>query len=226
MNAAATGRSPIIEIVGPSGAGKSTVVRALAARDERLLVIGLPPPGTYARSLPALVPTFLRLHRPFHRVLRREMKRVLFLAALRRMLDQVAGGRESAMLIDEGPVYMLSRLLFLADRALDTSAFRTWWEAAVADWAVALDMVVWLDADTPVLISRIRGRPAVPPIPDTRDAALAAFLARYRTCYEQVLERLAAESGPAIVRIDTTALSVADLEARVGAVVAAAGVRS
>lgn len=202
---------PVIEVVGPSGAGKSTAVRLCAAQDAQVRVLGLPAPGTYARSLPALVPTLLRLHQPFHRVLRREMKRVLHLAALRRTVEETRRLPDAVVLMDEGPIYMLGRLLFLADRALDTDAFRVWWGAAVDDWAGALDTIIWLDAATPVLINRIRGRAGTPPIADTGDAALTAFLARYRTCYARVLSRLEGPGGPAIVRIDTTTCTQPEL---------------
>lgn len=206
---------PVIELVGPSGAGKSTAVRLIAAQDPRVRVLGLPAAGTYARALPALVPTLLRLHQPFHRVLRREMKRVLHLAALRRMVEEMHADAQTVALVDEGPVYMLSRLLFLADRALDTEAFREWWQGAVDDWAEVLDRVIWIDAETPVLINRIRRRSGAPPIADTGDAPLSAFLARYRTCYARVLTRLEQRSGPLIVRIDTTTLTMPALAARV-----------
>ena len=206
---------PVIELVGPSGAGKSTAVRLLAAHDPSVRVLGLPTAGTYARAVPALVPTLFRLHQPFHRVLRREMKRVLHLAALRRTVEEARADLGTVVLVDEGPVYMLGRLLFLADRALDTDAFREWWQDAVDEWADVLDRVIWIDAETPVLIKRIRGRVGMPPIADTGDAALTAFLARYRTCYARVITRLEQGHGPTIVRIDTTTLTVPALAARV-----------
>jgi len=175
----------------------------------------MPAPGAYVEAFPTLVPTLLRLHRPFHRVLRREMKRVLYLSALLRTIRKRSHESNALVLIDEGPVYMLTRLLFLADSALDTEAFRTWWQGAIAEWAAVLDVVVWLDADSRVLVSRIRGRAQPSPIPDTGDAPLLAFLDRYRSCYETVLQRLAAANGPEVVRVDTTLLTVEELARRI-----------
>ena len=66
---------------------------------------------------------------------------------------------------------MLARMLYLSSEAFDNAALREWWRDAARRWASSLRLVVWLDAETHVLVGRIRARRQPPPVPDTSDAS-------------------------------------------------------
>jgi hypothetical protein len=205
--------STIIELVGPAGAGKSTLLRELRARDERICPSAAIGWTSYLRDAPALIPLFVELHRPFDVVRYREMKRALHLNALYRLVHQVEASR--VVVLDEGPMYFLTRQLVLGPSALENEAFCSWWRSTLERWADSLSLVVWLDADTACLTTRIRQRPGRQPIPDLADDSLVPFLDRYRGAFARVIGTMARPRGPRVLSIDTAQLKPAAIAERV-----------
>lgn len=177
-------------------------------RDARVRGNVTIPRARYVASAAPLLPTLVRLHLPFRGFRQQEMKRVLYLTTLERMLSGAATHRDEIRVLDEGPVYMLARMLYFNERLMTDAAFRRWWGVAASRWARVLDAVVWLDADTAILARRIRERPGRPPVSDTRDAHLLPFLRRYRRCYSRVMHDLAVFGGPLVVHIDSGRMPV------------------
>jgi deoxyadenosine/deoxycytidine kinase len=198
-----TARSLVLELVGPAGAGKSSLLRVLSQRDQTIRA-GLPiPRHRYVAGAFPLLPTFLDLHRPYRRVLWKEMKRILYLETLHKLLKREASGNHKAIIFDEGPVYMLSRIQVFGHKALNTGFFEEWWHTSVSHWANLVDVIVWLDADDSVLAQRLRTRNQQYPIGDTTDRSLREFLARYRLAFERVISELTACNGPKVIRFTT-----------------------
>jgi predicted ATPase len=201
-------RAPLIELVGLAGAGKTSSLRTLGQRDPAILPNIHISTLSYVRDVPSLLPIFAGMHRPWHSLLRKEMKRVLHLTTLQRRVEEIRCAEHRPIVLDEGPVYMLARLLFLGGDRLRGRTFEQWWRTAIADWAQALDLIVWLQADTPTLIERIRTRRDRPPISDLSDRALNEFLCGYSTCYRRVVDELIAKKGPRLLTIDTGQRSI------------------
>ena len=204
----------LVELIGPAGAGKSALVRALTRRDSRIM--SLPPIAatTHVRDALSLLPRFVRFHSPFEALFRKEMKRVLYLTTLERVLNETRETTPPVLVMDEGAAYMLARMLYFGGPILENEAFREWWHSAVARWARALRILVWLDADTGILAHRIRARGGRPPICDLGDAALVPFLERYRACYRMVVRQLTATEGPVVTAIDTGSCGLDAVAAR------------
>ena len=203
----------IVELVGLAGAGKSTLIRELCTRDSRICGSAAIKWTSYLKDAPALMPLFVDLHRPFRTVRLREMKRALHLKTLARLVSRTDAPH--VIVLDEGPVYMLTRQLVLGASAMDNDAFYWWWQRTLDHWAHTLHLVVWLDADSACLAQRIRQRPGRPPIRDVRDESLLPFLERYRSAFARVLAALSRRSGPTVLPIDTEQLAPEAIAARV-----------
>jgi hypothetical protein len=204
----------VVELVGVAAAGKSTLLRTLSERDPRLRAGVRPPTHRHVPSAIAMLPTFLALHRPYHAVLWNEMKRIAYLRTLRSLLPEQ---RRPVVVLDEGAVYMLARLLVFGDERIRTAAFARWWSAAIANWASVLRVLVWLDAPDSVLIERLRTRRQVHPVKALPDDEVIRFLGLYRAAYTCVLGELVACGGPRAVTLRSDLESVDALADRVAA---------
>jgi shikimate kinase len=206
---------PVVELVGPAGAGKTTVFKALRQRNRNIQAGLTISRISYVKDAPSLVPTFVRFHRPFQTLLRKEMKRVLYLTTLYRLLRHAQAKRTDPVIFDEGPVYMLSRLLFLGKSAVTNAAFDEWQRNEILRWGQTLRLIIWLDADTSTLMRRIRTRPGAPPIPDTSDCALRPFLEEYRAIYRRVIHALVLERRTALLSINSADTSIDSIVDRI-----------
>lgn len=204
-------RPLVVELAGPAGSGKSAIARALVRLDPEIHARPRVSPPWYLASMPGLVPIFLGLHWPFRGVLGKEMKRILRLRALHRLVHRARDG--CALVFDEGPVYMLARILCFGAEKIETQAFVRWWRRAIAEWAATLDVIVWLDAPPDVLARRIRTRSQWHRFQRADDQALTAFLNSYRAAFARVLTELTATGGPLLWSFATDRGS-ADLQAR------------
>jgi shikimate kinase len=199
----AAGRPLVIELVGPAGAGKSTLLQTLGRHGGGIRAgVRIPLLG-YAWVAFPLLPTFLRIHRPYRGLLWKEMKRIVYLQALERLLRREAVRSHSAIVLDEGPVYMLSRLRVFGGEAIESPSFERWWRGAVGRWAEALDAVVWLDAPDAVLARRVRARGRPYPLNDTSETALCKLFSSYRAAFERVISELTDGGGPRVFKFAT-----------------------
>jgi hypothetical protein len=196
-------RPVVVELVGAAATGKTSLLLALA-RDDRTLRAGLrPPKHRHLPSAVALTPTFLALHRPYRALLWDEMKRITYLRTLQRLLEEHRSTRAGTVVLDEGAVYMLARLLVFGGERVQTPAFQQWWSSAIEQWANILDILVWLDAPDSVLTHRLRTRQQAHPVKALPDEAAAQFMASYRDAYNRVIRALSATPSLSVVSVRT-----------------------
>ena len=196
-------RPVILELVGPAGAGKSTLLKILAERDKEIRAGLSIPKARYIKAAFRLLPTFIRIHRPYRGILWKEMKRILYLKALHQLLQQERPKGYTAIVLDEGPVYMLSRLRVFGGDRIQALSFEKWWKSAIDEWTSAVDAIVWLDAKDPILKTRIQTRKQPYPVKNMSDSFVSQFFAGYRTAFEQVISELTAADGPEVIRFAT-----------------------
>lgn len=186
-------RPLVVALAGLAGAGKSSLARALAALDPGVRARPRISWWRYVASLPSVIPTFFSLHRPFRRVLNKEMKRFLRLDALHRLVQETTDCR--ILVFDEGPVYLLARILVYGGENIQTSSFEECWRRAIDTWAAELDAIVWLDAPEHLLAARLRAR-RQHPFGDRSDHAVRWRLAAYRAAFSRVIRDLTAAGAP------------------------------
>lgn len=197
----------MVELAGLAGAGKSTLAANLVRLDPEICARPPLTARSHLANVPALVPTFLGLHWPFRGLRTKEMKRIL---RVRTLLDLVHGRAPgSTLLFDEGPVYMLARILMFGGDSSRNAGLQRWWRRAIAQWAATLDLVVWLEAPDDVLAARLNTRDQQHPMRGAPDALVRAFLGSYRDAFNHVLAELCVAGGPQRLTVATNTASAA-----------------
>jgi broad-specificity NMP kinase len=211
----------VAEIVGPAGAGKSTLTKVLRERDRSmrtgLSVWGLPPTLLCLNALLSL-PRFVGLYRSRGRIRRDEVKLIVRLSALHQLLGRESSKSYRTLLLDEGTIFALVKLLAFGDNAKGnrngngrSNHLDAWTQSLLSRWASRLDAVIWLDAPDEVLAERIRTRGKAHRVKDKSDAEIFAFLARYRDSYERVISELTARHGLKVIRFSTEHQSLEEM---------------
>jgi predicted ATPase len=209
-------RPLVVELVGPAAAGKTSVLHALRMRDDGLVVVGCRPSRRqHVASAIGLAPIFLALHLPFRGLLWKEMKRIAYVRTYQRLLEARASAHPGAVVLDEGPIYMLARLLVFGGDKLQSTVFASWWRDAIAQWARLLDIVVWLDAPDATLIHRLRTRRQPHPVSALSEEAIARFMSSYREAYDIVVADLTAVQPARVLVFRTHQDSVTRIADRV-----------
>jgi thymidylate kinase len=213
----------VAEIVGPAGAGKSTLTRVLRERDGSLRtglsVWGLPPALLCLNAVLSL-PRFVGLYRSRGRIRRDEVKLIVRLSALHQLLGRESSKSYRTLLLDEGTIFALVKLLAFGDSVKANGGgggggrsnhLDAWTQSLLNRWARRLDAVIWLDAPDEVLAERIRTRGKAHRVKDKSDAEIFAFLARYRDSYERVISELNARHGLKVIRFSTEEHSLEEM---------------
>lgn len=197
----------VIELVGPAGAGKTAVLQVLRRRDSGIQA-GLR--IDRLRSLPmitrhaiTLAPTRLGLIGKSGRAWRSSLQHLLRLRTLRSLLQRDRTQAIRAIVLDEGPVFSLCRLLLFQRRLRPDAGLPKEWLQEVAQWAGTIDLVVWLDAPDTVLAQRIRDRAKGHEVKEAASREIFQFLERFRDAYREILGRLGSGGRPMVVAIDT-----------------------
>lgn len=197
----------IVELVGPAGAGKTALLRALSARDpsvrsglriERLQL--LPLILWYAL---VLAPVAIQLFAEHPRSWWPGVRHLVRLRTLHPALAREAGSGSRAIILDEGPLFSLTRLSVFQNADLGHGGLAREWRAELARWTKELDVVVWLDAPDQVLSERIRGRDKEHPVKDGSEREVTEFFGRYRSAYLGVMDRVRAAGRVRVVKIQT-----------------------
>jgi shikimate kinase len=197
----------IVELVGPAGAGKTALLHAISARDasvrsglriERLQFL----PLILWHAL-ALAPAAIDLFAENTRSWWPGMRQLVRLRTLHPALAREAGSGSRAIILDEGPLFSLTRLSVFQKADVGHGALAREWRAELARWTKELDVVVWLDAPDHVLSERIRGRDKEHQVKDATEQEVTEFLGRYRSAYQGVLDRVRADGRVRVVKIQT-----------------------
>lgn len=200
----------VIELAGPAGSGKSTLAKTLSEIDSKIQV-GVLPNIRDVRNLPfilwnaiLLLPVFIAFYR-VNNYDHLTLQQMAIMAILKEWLRQIKGNssEQRIIILDQGPVYMLSELLRYGPRNFRHIA-SMWWERACKEWTDVLDMVICIDTSDAVLLERIRARDKHHGIKEHPDSWAFQFLARYRDAQSDVLNSmLATKHGPKVIQIDT-----------------------
>lgn len=201
----------VAEIVGPAGAGKSTLTRVLHQRGQSLRtglsVWGLPSSLLVVNSFLSL-PKIFGLYRSWGRIRLDEIKLIVRLSALHQLLGRESSKEYKTLLLDEGTIFALVKLLTFSEKNGENNRFDQWTQSLLSRWARRLDAVIWLDAPDEILAERIRTRGKPHRVKDKTDQEIYEFLARYRKSYEQVISELTAHHGLKLVRFCTESESL------------------
>ncbi len=201
----------VVEVVGPAGAGKTTLYQALNRYTESVRFENFPDVRNIADT-PffifnglQLIPNLLRLNRSNSRQLtRREFAWMTILRGWSALLRKQSHGGNKAIILDQGPVYLLTEMRLFGPEYLRQQAAERLWQDLFRRWSATLHMVLWLDAPDEVLLARIRNRQQEHVVKTQPSKVVYEFLDRYRVEYEFILSILTAhQSNFKVLRFDT-----------------------
>ena len=202
----------VIELVGLPGSGKTTVLRELLGADPRVADKPVLRDAGYRLALAAGIGSALATlvrHRALRGRTRDHVVMMAYVQALPGVLSRPAF-RDRIVVFDQGPIY------FLARPALREERLAPWRARMLERWRSRLDLVAFLEAPDAVLRERIDTRSGSHRIKGSADEPAVRFLTEARGVYEDALGRLeAGAAGPALLRLDTSRVSVDETVARV-----------
>jgi predicted ATPase len=207
----------IAELVGPAGAGKSILTERLSREPGALRAsIWKLPRAQWVISAIRSLPTLVALCISTRSLPWEDLRHIIRLGALHRVLQRQRAAGARLVLLDEGPVFALAWLQVYGQDRLRHAAMAAWWRDTAREWARALDTIVLLDAPDPVLAGRMRGRAQAHSMKQKSDADIARFSAAYRTAFERVVAalRTAEEGHVRIVTLHSDGESVDHVAAR------------
>lgn len=194
--------------MGLAGAGKSAVLRTIGRRDPGiragLSIDRLRFAPVLARSALALIPTLLRLERNDRHAWWRGVVTMVRLRTLPTVLAHQARSPYRVIVLDEGPVFSLTRLCVFQNANRAGGRLSREWQGALERCGAMLDGIVWLDAPDPLLLRRIQERDKAPVIKGGTTADVARLLVRYREAYHDVVTALSTRGGVPLLEIDTS----------------------
>ncbi len=226
VNTISERRPLVVELVGPPGAGKTTLLRVLCQRNKKIL------PGIRLRKtmyIPLFIsrifywlPIFLCRHTPSRWFTWSELRALTYLSGWLQVLRSRPAIDEAVTVFDHGPIFRLTLLREFGPEVIKSRLYDQWWNRALAQWANAMSLVVWLDASDGVLLTRIHHRNQAHRVKGKSEPEVYDFLARYRSTYRDIIGKLTGHHGPALLGFDTEKQS---LEQIAGEVLAAIEVK-
>lgn len=212
-------RPLVVELVGLAGAGKTTLSKALAQSNPQVTSKLALPRSQMNRHLLAhtwtFLPGYLRHFQQQRWFSREELRSLIYLTAWPEFLNQPNGQPQRIQLLDLGPIYRLAFLQEFGPPLTKAPRFAQWSAKTLRRWQSVLDLVIWLDAPSAVLVDRINGRDKDHLVKTRSAAESEAFFNRYRTGFERVIAQWPTPGGPALLRIDTSQNSVERILAQV-----------
>lgn len=212
-------RTPfLVELAGPAGVGKTTLSRALLGRGGVVTaaIWGLPALSLIGNGV-RLLPSLLENCRRSGSLLWDESRHMVRLVTLHRALAGANPASPQVVLFDEGPIFALAWLRGFGHEIMRSEASEAWWRDTLRSWAELMDVVVVVEANDALLARRIRTRPHGHEVKELSDPEIVAWMARFRAALSWVLAGLAAEGGPAVLRVTTDREPPEMLAERVGA---------
>lgn len=205
-------RPGVIELVGPAGGGKTTLSTELSQYSDRILLIK--PPSVrnpvnapfFLRNLLLITPYLfsIRLNNGNRWLNRREIIWIAILNGWGDKLRQLVANKGKFILLDQGPVFLLTQLLQLEPDNLKNRSFQKWWNNLYNQWSTILDMVIILDTSNSLLLERIRNRGKWHFMKGKPDQEVYDFLTKSRENYEYVISKLVVNGHtPKILQFDT-----------------------
>jgi shikimate kinase len=202
---------PCFEIVGIAGSGKTTLARELENRNNHFH-LKVPPDWKQLKSFPFYIKNSLSLAPVFASMVfghhgqwlsLEELFWMIFLNGWHRQLIRL-GSEKGKIVLDQGPVYMLSQMILCREGQMINSFFREWWKKILDKWRGVLKIIIWLDSSDTVLADRINRRRQNHLVKGASFRQMQDFLQRHRVALDMAIALLRADHcNPAIICFDT-----------------------
>lgn len=152
----------LVELVGVAGSGKSTLRKMLKEMNPQIDMVAPPPKRDYL--IPVLkiyyrwLPLYLRHYAKTRWFTIKEIKIMSYLDSWLPYLRHCAVEKDMVVILDPGSIFWLTALKTFGPEITRDPKFQVWWEKMRKKWMSAIDIFVWLDAPTELLIQRVQNR--------------------------------------------------------------------
>lgn len=152
----------LIELVGVAGTGKSTLLKALNHGNSRIQE--LPPPNKlwYLPAMFRVISRWLPLHLLKYRGGRwftwEETRKLGYLDVWLGYIRSEIQTRNLIVALDPGSICWLVALREFGPELTKDPQFRYWWEDRLRAWALALDVIIWMEAPVELSLERVLSR--------------------------------------------------------------------
>ncbi len=206
----------LVEIVGAAGAGKTTLLSTLRASGQPIEAVFSFRQLVYApyftKAIIETLPFLVRQWVNGQSHSRKVMLWLIRLSATYQILQrQIQQPGQRIIVLDQGPIYMLMRLVEYGATQGSNEALDRWWHQSLVAWAKLLDLVILLDADENVLVQRVFERSKDHFAKDKPEAEAKEIILRHRRLYRQVVDQLTDSGKTRLLYFDTGSYSVDQL---------------
>ncbi len=214
----------VVELVGIAGAGKTTLFTELQKSNCPDLLCGYHPMvwklssyPFYIKNVIQLLPLFIRLSLSRERLLTR--REIAFLAILNgwgEYLARMIKDKNRTFIVDQGAIFIVSYFQIWGPRSLFGQNMQEWWDTVYKKWSKVLNLIILLDANDELLVSRINTRPQEHLMKGMPDQISTDWLDNYRSVYVEILDKLFSFNPEIlVVRIDTGEHSADEITERI-----------
>ena len=186
---------PIVELVGLAGVGKTTLLKAMQQRNPQIQAGIRPNRVSYVLALISntllFLSTYLWQYRQSRWFTWKETRSMMHITAWHNILKRQIFGSHAAIILDHGPIFLLTQLREFGPEFSRSKVYEKWWQDTLSHWGTTLDLVVWLDAPDSILAERIDSRDKRHPMKHKSNQEKYEFLARYRQSFEDIKANLA-----------------------------------
>jgi cytidylate kinase len=216
-------KNHVVEIVGPAGSGKSTLAIELSKIDNRAILY--PAPNFHQirkspffainclRNIPNFV-SFLLAEKSTRPSLRQIVWMVTLTGWHQALRRSKAAGK--ILVLDQGPIFLMTDLSEFGPDCFRSEYMQKWWVDTYKQWANTIDLVVWLDAPTSVLINRINSRTKQHIVKNKPPNEISKFqsMSRQALC-QTMLKFLDINDSLKILNFDTSQISPSFIAPRI-----------
>jgi shikimate kinase len=202
----------VLEIVGLAGTGKSTILNSLTKQDKKIQagycynkILYIP---CFINIIPILFWTFLSECRNSRHLTWVAVKAMLFLSTLHYVAKKQSSNNHTIVMLDQGPIYMLTLLHMFVLENVKTQRLKQWWENYLNKWSSTLDIIIRLEAPDNILIERVHDRRKWHIFKEQTEQEVQDLMAHYRRSYEYIISRFTLNGGPRIFSFNTNHDSV------------------
>jgi thymidylate kinase len=204
-----------VEIIGVAGAGKTTLLRALTQQNALIDAVfhygSVQAIPSYLRAAGELLPPLLADVSQGGRYTAQELKWMMRVGASAHIAHRQPVVPNRTTVIDQGPIYTLARLIDGKCTRRKGGKFMDWWLASLKQTATLLDLVIWLDAPTEVLLQRIYARDKRHVAKEMPEGEARAVLTNMHALFQLTMTRLREQGYNRIMIWDTSTASIEEI---------------